>query len=183
MSDIAPYPIKDFYQNHVRAEIKKLSDVDNVMNLPQIKKITLNIGTGPEKKSIEKALEALSLIAGQQAIKTYARKSEAGFKIREGWPIGCKVTLRGDKMYAFLDKLVSIVLPRIRDFRGLRKKSFDGQGNYSFGIKEHYVFPDIDYDKIEQMFGLDVTLTIDTKDVSLSHQLLEMLGFPFEKKQ
>jgi large subunit ribosomal protein L5 len=182
MSQVPTYPLKNHYRESIRPELAEKHNL-NAMEIPKLEKITLNIGTGPEKVFVEQALAALTTISGQSAVKTYARKSEAGFKIREGWPIGCKVTLRGDAMYQFLDKLLSIVLPRVRDFRGLRSKSFDGQGNYSFGLKEHYVFPDINYDKIEHMFGLDITLTIKSKDANLSYHLLKMMGFPFEKKQ
>jgi large subunit ribosomal protein L5 len=152
--------------------------------VPRITKITLNMGVGEaaqDKKAIEGALSDLTLISGQKPIITKARKSVAGFKIRQGWPIGAKVTLRGERMYEFLERLVSISIPRIRDFRGLSPKAFDGRGNYSMGIKEQIVFPEIDYDKIDKIRGLDITITTTAKTDEEGRALLEAFNFPLKK--
>ena len=132
-----------------------------------------------DKKIIDNAIRDLSLISGQKAVITRSKKSIAGFKIRDGWPIGCKVTLRGDRMYEFLDRLINISLPRTRDFRGLSARSFDGRGNYSFGIKEHIIFPEIDFEKIDNVRGMDITFTTNAKDDDSAKALLEVFGFPF----
>ncbi|MCJ8169915.1 50S ribosomal protein L5 [Atopomonas sediminilitoris] len=154
----------------------------NAMAVPRISKITLNMGLGEavgDKKVIEAAVADMEKIAGQKAIVTYARKSIAGFKIRDGWPIGVKVTLRGDRMYEFLDRLLSIALPRVRDFRGLNAKSFDGRGNYSMGVKEQIIFPEIDYDKIDALRGMDITLTTTARNDDEGRALLRAFSFPF----
>jgi large subunit ribosomal protein L5 len=156
----------------------------NTMQLPRIDKIVLNMGCSDavtDNKYVEKAAKELSLIAGQKAVVTKARKSEAGFKIREGMPLGCKVTLRGDKMYEFLDRLINIAMPRIRDFRGISATSFDGRGNYAFGIKEHIVFPEIDYDKVDKVKGFDIIIATTAKTDEEARVLLESLDFPFAK--
>lgn len=175
---------KELYVNEIQPKLKDSLGVSSVMAVPRITKITLNMGVGEaaqDKKAIEGALTDLTLISGQKPIVTKARKSVAGFKIREGWPIGAKVTLRGERMYEFLERLVSISIPRIRDFRGLSPKSFDGRGNYSMGIKEQIVFPEIDYDKIDKIRGLDITITTTAKSDEEGKALLEAFNFPLKK--
>jgi len=155
----------------------------NIMEVPRITKITLNMGVGEalaDKKVLEHALSDMQKIAGQKPVSTLARKSVAGFKVREGWPIGCKVTLRGARMYEFLDRLISIAIPRIRDFRGVSAKSFDGRGNYSMGVKEQIIFPEIDYDKIDQLRGMDITITTTAKSDDDGRALLRAFNFPFK---
>ena len=155
----------------------------SVMQVPKITKITLNMGVGEaigDKKVLEVAVGDMEKIAGQKAVITRARKSNAGFKIREGWPIGCKVTLRREKMYEFLDRLINIAIPRIRDFRGLNGKSFDGRGNYSMGVSEQIMFPEIDYDKIDALRGLDITISTTAKTDEEGRALLEAFKFPFK---
>lgn len=156
----------------------------SVMQVPRIQKITLNMGVGEavtDKKVMGFAVDDLTKIAGQKPVVTVARKSLAGFKIREGWPIGCKVTLRGKKMYEFLERLISIALPRVRDFRGLSPKAFDGTGNYSLGIKEQIVFPEIDFDKIDVIRGLDICITTSAKTNEEGKALLEAFKFPLKE--
>ena len=153
-----------------------------IMQVPRIEKITLNMGVGEaiaDKKVMDNAVSDLRLIAGQQPIVTKARKSVAAFKIREGWPVGCKVTLRRERMYEFLDRLINIAIPRIRDFRGLSAKAFDGRGSYSMGVKEQIVFPEIDYDKIDALRGLDITITTSAPTDEEGRALLEAFNFPF----
>ncbi len=150
--------------------------------VPRLTKITLNMGVGEaigDKKVLEHAVDDMSRIAGQKPIVTMARKSVAAFKVREGWPIGCKVTLRRNGMYEFLDRLVSVAIPRVRDFRGLSRKSFDGRGNYSLGVKEQIIFPEVDYDKIDTIRGLDVTITTSARSDAEGMALLEGFSFPF----
>lgn len=174
---------KELYQNVVISELTKAHQYENCMQVPKLTKITLNMGVGEaitDKKLIEKAVADMTAIAGQKPVVTKARKSIAGFKIREGYPIGCKVTLRGDAMYNFFEKLVRIAIPRIRDFRGFSKKSFDGQGNYSLGIREQIVFPEIDYDKIDKIRGLDVTITTSAANDEEAYSLLKAFKFPFK---
>jgi large subunit ribosomal protein L5 len=152
------------------------------MQVPRIEKITLNMGVGEavaDKKILQNALEDMQKISGQKPIVTYARKSIAGFKIREGMPVGCKVTLRRDKMYEFLDRLIAIAIPRIRDFRGLNPKAFDGRGSYSMGIREQIIFPEIDYDKIDALRGMDITITTTASNDDEARVLLEQFKFPF----
>jgi len=154
-----------------------------VMEIPRITKITLNMGVGgasQDKKLIDGAVADMQLISGQKPVVTLTRKSIAGFKIRDGWPIGCKVTLRGDMMYEFLDRLIGITIPRIRDFRGFSPKSFDGRGNYSLGIKEQIVFPEIEYDKIEKLRGLDIVITTSARTDEEGRALLRAFQFPFK---
>ena len=175
---------KELYVNEIQPKLKESLGVSSVMAVPRITKITLNMGVGEaaqDKKAIQGALTDLTLISGQKPIVTKARKSVAGFKIREGWPIGAKVTLRGERMYEFLERLVSISIPRIRDFRGLSPKSFDGRGNYSMGIKEQIVFPEIEYDKIDKIRGLDITITTTAKSDEEGKALLEAFNFPLKK--
>ena len=156
----------------------------SVMQVPRIQKITLNMGVGEAKqnsKSLDEAVEQLAIIAGQRPLITKAKKSIAGFKLREGMPIGCKVTLRGARMWEFLDRLVSVALPRIRDFRGLDPASFDGRGNYSLGVREQIIFPEIDYDRIDTVRGLDVTITTTANTDEEARELLRALGMPFRE--
>ena len=154
------------------------------MQVPQIEKITLNMGVGEalaDKKILDNAVADLAAISGQKPLITKARKSVAGFKVREGYPIGCKVTLRGERMWDFFERLVSIAIPRIRDFRGVSAKSFDGRGNYSMGVREQIIFPEIDYDKVDRVRGLDITITTSAKTDDEGRALLEAFNFPFKK--
>jgi large subunit ribosomal protein L5 len=174
--------LKQRYLDEVRDRLKDELGLSTVMEVPKIEKITLNMGVGEAKteaKALDAAIEELTTIAGQRAQVRRARKSIAGFKIREGMPIGARVTLRGDRMYEFLDRLVSIALPRIRDFRGLSPRSFDGRGNYSIGIREQIIFPEIDYDDIAGIRGLDVAITTSAKTDEQALALLRSLGLPF----
>jgi len=171
------------YKEEIISKLYKELDLKNVMEVPRITKITLNMGLGEaaaDKKLLVNALEDMKLISGQVPAVTRARKSIAGFKIREGWPIGCKVTLRGDRMYDFLERLIRINLPRVRDFRGYSDKAFDGHGNYSLGIKEQIIFLEVDYDKIDKIRGLDVVITTSAKDDQSGRALLAAFGFPFK---
>jgi large subunit ribosomal protein L5 len=164
-------------------QLKEQLNCANVMEVPRITKITLNMGVGEaaaDKKVLEHATADMIKIAGQKPIITKARNSVAGFKIREDWPIGCKVTLRRERMYEFLDRLISVAIPRIRDFRGLNAKSFDGRGNYSMGIKEQIVFPEIDYDKIDKLRGMDITITTTAKTDDEARALLKAFNFPLK---
>ena len=175
--------LKARYNDELKAKLKEELGIKNVMEIPRITKITLNMGVGAaatDKKLLEGAVADMQLIAGQKPVVTLARKSIAGFKIRDGWPIGCKVTLRGDQMYEFLDRLISIAIPRIRDFRGFSAKSFDGRGNYSLGIKEQIVFPEIDFDKIDRIRGLDITITTTARSDDEGRALMRAFGFPFK---
>jgi len=174
--------LKDIYKKTIVPQLIKDLGCENVMEVPRITKITLNMGIGEaiaNKKVIENAVSDMAAIAGQKPVVTYARKSVAGFKVREGWPIGCKVTLRSEQMYEFLDRLVSIAIPRIRDFRGLSAKAFDGRGNYSMGVKEQIIFPEIDYDKIDTLRGMDITITTSAKSDEAGRALLSAFNFPF----
>ncbi|HEY7397454.1 MAG TPA: 50S ribosomal protein L5 [Gaiellaceae bacterium] len=174
--------LKQRYNEELRAKLKDDLRLSSVMQAPTVSKITLNMGVGEGKtdaKQIDAALEELTIIAGQRAQVRRARKSIAQFKIREGMPVGVRVTLRGDRMWEFLDRLVSIALPRIRDFRGLSPDSFDGRGNYSLGVREQIIFPEIDYDSINQIRGLDVAITTTAVDDNQARVLLTELGLPF----
>jgi large subunit ribosomal protein L5 len=174
--------LKQRYVEELRERLKEELGLKTIMQVPRIEKITLNMGVGEAKteaKALDSAIEELTTIAGQRAQVRRARKSVAGFKIREGMPIGAKVTLRGDRMYEFLDRLVSIALPRIRDFRGLSPRSFDGRGNYSIGIREQLIFPEINYDDIAAIRGLDVTITTTAESDEHALALLRALGMPF----
>ena len=176
--------LKDFYRDEVVKQLQEQFGYKSVMEVPKITKITLNMGVGEalnDKKVLEHAVSDMEKISGQKPVVTKARKSIAGFKVREGWPIGCKVTLRSERMYDFLDRLVTISIPRIRDFRGLNPKSFDQQGNYSMGIKEQIIFPEIEYDKIDKLRGMDITITTTAKTAEESRALLAALKFPFRK--
>jgi large subunit ribosomal protein L5 len=174
--------VKERYNDELRAQLREQLELASIMQAPTVEKITLNMGVGEGKtdaKQIDAALEELTIIAGQRAQVRRARKSIAQFKIREGMPIGVKVTLRGDRMWEFLDRLVSIALPRIRDFRGLNPDSFDGRGNYSLGIREQIIFPEIDYDSSNQIRGLDVAITTTATNDTEARALLTALGLPF----
>ena len=175
--------LKTLYNDKLKKQIQDELGLKNVMEIPKITKITLNMGVGgaaQDKKILEGALADMTAIAGQKPVVTKARKSVAGFKIREEWPIGCKVTLRGEQMYEFLDRLISIAIPRIRDFRGFSDKAFDGRGIYSLGIKEQIVFPEVDFDKIDRLRGLDITITTSAKNDEQGRALLKAFGFPFK---
>ena len=175
--------LKQLYNETYKPQIQQELNLQNVMEVPKLTKVTLNMGVGgasQDKKLLEGAVADMTAIAGQKPVITKARKSVAGFKIREEWPIGCKVTLRGERMYEFLDRLISIAIPRIRDFRGFSPKSFDGRGNYSLGIKEQIVFPEIDYDKIDRLRGLDITITTTARTDEEGRALLKAFGFPFK---
>jgi len=177
--------LKEFYNEKVIPQLMEKFSYKSVMEAPRITKITLNMGVGEalaDKKILENAKNDMTKIAGQKPQTTLARKSVAGFKIREGYPIGCKVTLRKQRMYEFLDRLISISIPRVRDFRGLNPKSFDGRGNYSMGVKEQIIFPEIDYDTIDTLRGMDITITTTAKTNEEGKALLEAFNFPFKKK-
>ena len=175
--------LQDHYKNTVVPALVEKFGYKSVMEVPRIEKITLNMGVGEavgDKKNMEFAVNDMQAIAGQKAIVTKARKSVAGFKIRDGWPIGCKVTLRRERMYEFLDRLVSIALPRVRDFRGVSAKSFDGRGNYSMGVKEQIIFPEIEYDKVDAIRGMDITITTSACTDEEGRALLDSFNFPFK---
>lgn len=177
--------LQDFYRSKVIPQLKEDLGLDNVMQVPRVSKITLNMGVGAaleDRKLVDKAMEDMTLIAGQKAVMTRARKSVATFKVREGWPIGCKVTLRRDRMYEFLDRLINVAIPRIRDFRGLSPKSFDESGNFSMGIQEQIVFPEVDYDHVESIRGMDITITTTARNSEQGLALLEAFKFPFKKQ-
>lgn len=177
--------LQKMYQDKVVPELKEKFGYKSVMEVPRLSKITLNMGLGEalaDKKVLEHALSDMEKISGQKPVTTLARKSVASFKVRDGYPIGCKVTLRGDRMYEFFDRLVAIAIPRIRDFRGLNAKSFDSRGNYSMGIKEQIIFPEIDYEKIDKIRGMDISFTTTAKTDEEAKALLDAFGFPFKGK-
>jgi len=174
--------LKQHYNDEVAPKLRERFGYKSAMEIPKIEKITLNMGLGEaiaDKKVIEFGKKEMAAISGQQPITTFARKSIAGFKIREDWPLGCKVTLRRERMYEFLERLVTIAIPRIRDFRGLNGKAFDGRGNYSMGVREQIIFPEIDYDKIDMLRGMDITITTTAKTDEEGKALLEAFNFPF----
>jgi large subunit ribosomal protein L5 len=176
--------LRDYYNDTVVGQLKEQFAFKSVMEVPRLEKITLNMGLGEavgDKKIVQHAVDDMTKIAGQKPVVTHARLSVAGFKIREGWPIGCKVTLRRERMYDFLDRLVSIAIPRIRDFRGLNPKSFDGRGNYSMGIQEQIIFPEIDYDQIDAIRGMDITFTTSAKTDDEARALLTAFNLPLKK--
>lgn len=176
--------LHDKYKETVIAELSKKFGYTSVMQVPRIEKITLNMGVGEavaDKKVMEHALRDMTAIAGQKPVVTVARKSVAGFKIRDGYPIGCKVTLRGERMWEFLERLVDIAIPRIRDFRGLSAKSFDGRGNYAMGVREQIIFPEIDYDKVDKIRGMDIVITTSANTDEEGRALLDAFNFPFKK--
>jgi large subunit ribosomal protein L5 len=174
--------LKDFYQDTVIGQLKEQFGYKNPMQVPRITKITLNMGVGEavaDRKVMEHAVADMTKIAGQKPIVINARKSVAGFKVREGWPVGCKVTLRREQMYEFLDRLINIAIPRIRDFRGLNARAFDGRGNYNMGVREQIIFPEIDYDKIDALRGMDITFTTTATTDEEGRALLKAFNFPF----
>ncbi len=175
--------LKELYKSEIAPKLKQELGLKNVMEIPRITKVTLNMGVGEalaDKKVLENAVAEMQLIAGQKPVVTKARKSIAAFKVREGWPIGCKVTLRGERMYEFLERLVSIAIPRIRDFRGISAKSFDGRGNFAMGVTEQIIFPEIDYDKIDKLRGLDITITTTARNNDEGRALLRAFNFPLK---
>jgi len=175
--------MQEHYQNNVVPQLQEKFNFKSNMEIPRITKISINMGLGEavgNKKIVESAVADLEAIAGQKPVVTLARKSVAGFKIRDGWPIGAKVNLRRERMYEFLDRLITIAIPRIRDFRGLNLKSFDGRGNYTFGLKEQIVFPEIDYDKVDALRGMDVTITTNAKNNEEAEALLRGFNFPLK---
>ena len=177
--------LKEQYENQLRVELQEKLGISNVMEIPKIEKIVLNMGLGDavqNPKVVEKAAQELTMISGQKAVVTRAKKSIATFKLRAGMPIGARVTLRKDRMYDFLSKLINVALPRVRDFRGVSAKGFDGRGNFSMGVSEHIIFPEIDYDKIDQIRGLNVTIVTTAKTDDGARTLLDALGMPFRKK-
>lgn len=176
--------LQQYYKDTVVPQLKQQLGIDNPMEIPRITKITLNMGVGEavnDKKIIQKAVDDMTLIAGQKATITLSRKSVASFKIRDGYPIGCKVTLRRERMYEFLDRLISIAIPRIRDFRGLNGKAFDGRGNYNMGVQEQIVFPEVDYDSVDSVRGMDISITTTAKTDEQGRALLDAFNFPFRK--
>ncbi len=176
--------LQEKYNNQVAPAMMEKFGYKNIMEIPKLDKIVINMGVGNAKenpKGLEKAVEEMEMISGQKPVITRARKSVANFKLREGMPIGAKVTLRSDKMYYFLDKLVSVTLPRVRDFRGVNPNAFDGRGNYALGVKEQIIFPEIDYDKIDQVRGMDVIFVTTAKTDEEARELLKLLGMPFSK--
>jgi large subunit ribosomal protein L5 len=176
--------LKQIFNQQIVPELKKKLELKNTMEVPRILKITVNMGVGEavaDKKVMDAATADMAKITGQKAAVTKAKKSVATFKVRDGQAIGCKVTLRGDRMYEFLDRLVSIAIPRIRDFRGISTRSFDGRGNYSLGVKEQIIFPEIQYDQIDQIRGMDITISTSARDDKHGRALLEAFNFPFRK--
>ena len=177
--------LKEKYNKELRPVLMEELGIKNIMAVPKLTKVVINMGVGEaanDKKYLESALENLTVIAGQKPVVTKARQSVASFKIREGWPLGCKVTLRGNKMYDFIERLINIAIPRERDFRGLNTKSFDQQGNYSFGIKEQVVFAEIDYDKVDSIRGMDVIITTSSSNDNVCYELLRAMGLPIREK-
>ncbi len=176
--------LQEFYRDTVVGQLKEKFGYQSTMAVPRISKITLNMGVGEavgDRKVLDHAMKDMAQIAGQKPVMTRARKSVAAFKIRDGYPIGCKVTLRRERMYEFLDRLVNVAIPRVRDFRGLTPKAFDGRGNYSVGVREQIIFPEIDYDNIDVLRGMDITITTTAKNDEEGRALLEAFNFPFRK--
>ena len=177
--------LQEEYRQNIIPKLQKELGFENVMQVPKITKITLNMGVGEavaDKKVMDHAVKDMTRLSGQKPIVRKARKSVAAFKIREGWPVGCKVTLRRERMYEFLDRLISIAIPRIRDFRGLSPKSFDGRGNYSMGVTEQIIFPEVDYDTVDAIRGLDITITTNARNDEEGRALLAAFNFPFKKQ-
>jgi large subunit ribosomal protein L5 len=175
--------LNEVYKKEIAVKLKEELNLVNVMEVPKITKITLNMGVGEalgDKKVLEHAVAEMTSIAGQKPVVTLARKSIAGFKVREGWPIGCKVTLRSERMYEFLERLISIAIPRIRDFRGFSPKAFDGHGNFSMGITEQIIFPEIDFDKVDAMRGMDITITTSARNNDEGRALMRAFNFPLK---
>jgi large subunit ribosomal protein L5 len=177
--------LQDYYKETVVPQLREKFDYSNVMEVPRVTKVTLNMGVGEavgDKKVMDRAVGDMIAISGQKPIVTNARRSVASFKIRDGWPVGCKVTLRRERMYEFLDRLVNVAIPRIRDFRGLNRKSFDGRGNFSMGVKEQIMFPEIDYDQIDMIRGMDITISTTAKSDEEALALLQAFNFPFRER-
>lgn len=177
--------LKQYYKETVVPQLQEKFNYSNVMEVPRVTKITVNMGVGEavgDKKVMDRAVGDMTAIAGQKPIVRNARKSVASFKIRDGWPVGCKVTLRRERMYEFMDRLVNFAIPRIRDFRGLNRRSFDGQGNFSMGVKEQIMFPEIDYDQIDMIRGMDITITTTAKTDEEALALLQAFNFPFRDR-
>jgi|TARA_R110002049_G_scaffold208811_1_gene379289 large subunit ribosomal protein L5 len=175
--------LKDKYKSEIVPQLKEQLGLANVMEVPRVTKITLNMGVGEalgDKKVLENAVADMEKIAGQKVVVTKARKSIAGFKVRDGWPIGCKVTLRSDRMYEFLERLISVAIPRIRDFRGISPKSFDGRGNFAMGVSEQIIFPEIEYDKVDALRGMDITITTTARTDDEGRALLRAFQFPLK---
>jgi large subunit ribosomal protein L5 len=175
--------LKDKYKSEIAAQLQEELGLENVMEVPRITKITLNMGVGEalgDKKVLENAVADMEKISGQKVVVTKARKSIAGFKVRDGWPIGCKVTLRSERMYEFLERLISIAIPRIRDFRGVSPKSFDGRGNFAMGITEQIIFPEINYDQVDALRGMDITITTTARTDDEGRALLRAFNFPLK---
>jgi large subunit ribosomal protein L5 len=175
--------LKEKYKSELAPRLKEELGLDNVMEVPRITKITLNMGVGEalgDKKVLENAVADMEKISGQKVVVTKARKSIAGFKVRDGWPIGCKVTLRSDRMYEFLERLISIAIPRIRDFRGISPKSFDGRGNFAMGVTEQIIFPEINYDEVDALRGMDITITTTARTDDEGRALLRAFNFPLK---
>ena len=175
--------LKDRYRSEIAPKLKEELGLSNVMEVPRVTKITLNMGVGEavgDKKVLESAVADMTKIAGQKPVVTKSRKSIAGFKIRDGWPISCKVTLRDERMYEFLDRLISIAIPRIRDFRGVSGKQFDGRGNFAMGVTEQIIFPEIDYDQVDKLRGMDIVITTSAKNDDQGRALLSAFNFPFK---
>lgn len=173
------------YNTELRDQLKETLELGNIMEVPRIEKIVLNVGAGKaleQKQIIERVVNDMTVIAGQKPVVTKAKKSIAGFKLREGNPIGVKVTLRGDRMWEFFDRLISLAIPRIRDFRGLNPKSFDGRGNYTFGVTEQLIFPEIDYDKVDTARGMDISIVTTARNDAEGKALLDAFGFPFRRE-
>lgn len=176
--------LKQVYKDQVVNKLVEQFGYKSVMQAPKVTKITINMGVGAalaDKKVLDNALADMELISGQKPVKTLARKSVAGFKVRQGWPIGCKVTLRGEKMYEFLDRLINIALPRVRDFRGVNPTAFDGRGNYTLGVKEQIIFPEIEFEKVDMMRGMDINIATTAGTDAEAKALLEAFNFPFKK--
>jgi large subunit ribosomal protein L5 len=172
------------YKNEIVPRMMDMLDCKNRLRVPRLEKVVINMGVGEgahDIKVLEQAMSELALITGQRPIKTFAKKAVSGFKIKAGVPVGCKVTLRGEKMYEFLDRLINVALPRVRDFRGVPRDSFDKQGNYSLGIVEQTIFPEIDYDKVQRVQGMDITIVTSTGSAKENFELLQLMGMPFEK--
>ena len=177
--------LQNYYRETIVPQLMEELGFSNGMEVPKVTKITLNMGVGEavtNKKVMEHAVKDMTAIAGQKPIVRNSRRSVASFKIRDGWPVGCKVTLRREKMYEFLDRLVNVAIPRVRDFRGLNRKSFDGRGNYSLGVKEQIMFPEIDYDQVDAIRGMDITITTNAKNDEEGMALLKAFNFPFKAK-
>ena len=175
--------LKDKYRREIAPKLKEELGLSNVMEVPRVTKITLNMGVGEavgDKKVLESAVADMTKIAGQKPVVTKSRKSIAGFKIRDGWPIGCKVTLREERMYEFLERLIAIAIPRIRDFRGVSGKQFDGRGNFAMGVTEQIIFPEIDYDQVDKLRGMDIVITTSAKNDDQGRALLSAFNFPFK---